>query len=105
MTTARKPPVGRFYDLQQEVKIPEDYVLTAKIRIKPLTKKQMAAFRLSDAGEDADRAFFGDNYDAISELYDDRPEQEWMAFVADVYQHFFGPGVDDQGKSEKSSES
>lgn len=105
MTTARKPPVGRFFELQQEVKIPEDYVLTAKIRIKPPTRKQMVAFHSATTDEEVHRAFLGDQYDAVTELYDDRPAQEWSAFIGDAYAHMFGPGADDEGKSETSSES
>lgn len=105
MTTSRKPPVGRFYELQQEVKIPEDYVLTAKIRIKSPTREQMRAFRAAKTDDDLDRAFLGDQYDAVTELYKDRPDPEWEAFTADAYKHFFGMGADTAGKSETSSES
>jgi hypothetical protein len=105
MTTAsRKPPIGRFYELQQEVSIPEDYVLTSKIRIKAPTRTQMIAFRNAPPGEESDRAFLGDAADAVLELYADRPEQEWLAFTQDVYKHFAGPGADDEGKSGQSSE-
>lgn len=100
----RSKPVGRFYELQQEVKVPEDYVLTSKIRIKPMTRKQAIAMRSAATDEDANRIFLGDQADAVFELYDDRPEQEWAAFVADLFQHFMGPGLDDaEGKSEESS--
>lgn len=106
MTTApRKPPVGRFFELQREVKIPDDYVLTSKIRIKPPTREQMRAFRAAQTDDELDRAFLGDQYEATAELYKDRPEQEWSAFTTDAYKHFFGIGADSAGKSETSSES
>lgn len=103
-TPSRKTPVGRFYELQQEVSIPEDYVLTAKIKIKAPTREQMIAFRNSDGGEASDRAFLGDQADAVFELYAKRPEQEWQAFAEDLYKHFIGAGADDQGKSGPSSQ-
>lgn len=105
MTTARKPLVGRFYELQREVKIPDDYVLTSKIHIKPPTREQMVAFHAAKTEEEQDRAFLGDRYEEIVELYNTRPAQEWTAFATDAYRHFFGVGADDAGKSETSSES
>ncbi|MEU2013110.1 hypothetical protein [Nocardia sp. NPDC019302] len=105
MTTARNKPIGRFYELQKEVSVPEDYVLTSKIRIKQPTRRQMHAFRSAQSSDEADRAFLGDQADAVFELYADRPDQEWQAFISDVWEHFYGPGVGDvEGKSEQSSE-
>lgn len=104
MTTPRKQPIGRFYELQREVEVPEDYVLTSTIKIKAPTREQMIAFRKSD-GEASDRAILGDQADSVFELYDKRPEQEWTAFAKDLFKHFFGPGVNDvEGKPEESSE-
>lgn len=105
MTTARKPPIGRFYELQQEVSVPEDYVLTSKISIKAPTREQMIALRQAKDGEEADRAFLGDQADAVLELFAKKPEQLWDAFVSDLYKHFIGRGAADvEGKSEESSE-
>lgn len=99
-----RPPIGRFYDLQQEISVPEDYVLTSKIRIKAPTRKQMIMFRNAPPGEESDRAYLGEQADAVFELFGDRPEQEWLAFTQDLFKHFNGPGADDQGKSGESSE-
>lgn len=105
MTAPRNRPIGRFYDLQQEAKVPDDYVLTSKVKIKAPTRKQMVAFRNSTTSEEADRAFLGDSADAVFELFADHPEQYWMAFVGDMQKHFAGPGAADvEGKSEQSSE-
>lgn len=104
MTTSRKP-IGRFFELQQEVSVPEDYVLTSKIKIKAPTRAQMIAFRTATEPEVADRAYLGDAADAVFDLFNDRPEQEWDAFVRDLYSHFAGPGAGDvEGKSEESTE-
>lgn len=104
MTAARKPPIGRFYELQKEVSVPEPYVLTSKITITAPTREQMVALRSMPDGEAADRAVLGDQADAVFELYSKRPIQEWEAFVTDLYAHFFGKGGNDvEGKSEPSS--
>lgn len=101
------PPIkiGRLAELQREVKIPEPYVLTSKITIKNPTRGQMKAIRAAKNDDESDKAFFGDQYDAVNALFDDRPEQEWKAFAKDIYEHFFGKGADDvEGKPEDSSE-
>ncbi|MFC8531936.1 hypothetical protein [Nocardia sp. NPDC057227] len=99
-------PIGRFYALQQEVEVPEPYVLTSKIKIPPPTRRQMKAVRAAKTVEDADRLFLGSHYDAIVELFDDRPDQEWTAFSTEVWEHFFGKGINDvEGKSRESSDS
>lgn len=104
MTTSRKP-IGRFYELQQEVEVPDPYVLTSKIKIPAPTKDQMVALRAALTEEDAERAFLGDLMEEVHELYKGRPNQEWEAFIKDLRKHFFGPGVDDvEGKSSTSSE-
>lgn len=105
MTTPGRKPTGRFYDLQKEIDVPEDYILTSKIRIKAPTRKQMIAFRNATPGEESDRAYLGETADAVFELYENRPEQEWLAFTQDLYKHFNGPGADDQGKFAESTES
>ncbi|MEV0357104.1 hypothetical protein AB0H71_13685 [Nocardia sp. NPDC050697] len=99
-------PIGRFYELQQEVDVPEPYVLTSKIKIPPPTRKQMVAFRAATNEADMERALFGDRYDDIAELFGDRPEQEYTAFANEVWKHFFGRGINDvEGKSGESSTS
>lgn len=98
-------PIGRFYALQKEASVPEPYVLTSKIKIPMPTMAQMNRWRTATNDDDANRAFFGAHADAVFELYADRPVAEWQAFTAEVWQHFFGPGVNDvEGKSAPSSE-
>lgn len=105
MTAPRKQPVGRFYELQQEVSVPDPYVLTSKIKIPAPTKEQMKDLRAAENEEAAERAILGDSTDDVLELYKGRPNQEWEAFIKDLNKHFFGPGVNDvEGKSSPSSE-
>lgn len=100
----RKSP-GRLYDLQRESKIPEPYVLTPEITIQPLTKRQFRALAEDLSDEDQDRVVLGDQYDAVMELFEDKPFQLWKAFTKDLNQHLLGLGVDDvEGKSEQFSE-
>jgi len=99
-------PIGRFYELQKEVKVPEPYVLTSKIKIKPPTRVQMIALRNAETQDDAERAMLGEHFDAVIELYADRPDKEYAAFVEELQRHMLGPGVDDvEGGSEGSSSS
>lgn len=104
MPAPRKQPIGRFYELQQEVSVPGPYVLTSKITIYPPTREQVVALGSNPEGEAADRVILGEHADAVFELYAKRPVQEWEAFTTDLYKHFFGKGSDDvEGKSEPSS--
>lgn len=91
--------IGRFYELQAEVEVPEDYILTEKIRINYPTREQMVAFRAAKTEIDADTAFLGDAAEAVFALYAHRPDKEYAAFTLDVWKHFFGPNAGDQGKS------
>lgn len=110
-TTAPEPkpdvaPIGRFYDLQREVPLPEPYVLTEDIVITPLTKRQFKAIQEATDEEAIGRISLGDHYDAIEALYDDRPLGEWQAFLVEVNEYLFGKGVGQApGKSEESSTS
>lgn len=100
----RKNP-GRLYELQRETAVPDPYVLTEDIVIQPLSKAQFLALKKSETEEDGNRAMLGNSYDAVMELFEDKPFQLWTAFSSDLNRHMFGRGVDDvEGKSEPSSE-
>lgn len=99
-TTAEQ--VGRFYELREEVPIPEDYVLTEKIRIKNPSRKQMIEF-WDSVGQDRDRALLGDQADAVFALYENEPNQLFQRMINDLLNHFFGTGADDEGKSDEPS--
>lgn len=90
-----KKLVGRFYELQQEVVPPEPYQLTEDVAIMPLTRRRNVALLEATTHEEADRAFFGDAYDAVVALYDDRPLAEYDALVADLRKHWMGKTVED----------
>lgn len=106
ITTAAKSIIGRLAELQQEVEVPEPYVLTNTITITAPTRRQMREIVAAKGNEElADKAFFGEHYDALNELFDDRPQQEWAAFVQEISEHFFGKGSGEvPGKSPDSSE-
>lgn len=101
-----KAPVGRYYDLQQEVGPAEPYVLTENIVIAPMTRKQFKAVQAAEDDDAANRAALSEQYDAVIAWYDDKPAAEWDAFVRDFYRHIFGRGAAEApGKSEESSSS
>lgn len=105
-TTAAEKPAGRFYDLQQEVTIPTPYLLTEDIVIPPLTRRQFIDVEKATTEEAAERAILGDHYEAVVELYLDRPMVEWQAFTRDLNRHMFGLSAEQApGKSEESSSS
>ena len=89
-----KPPVGRFYELQQEVVVPPPYQLTNDIVIAPMTRRRNVELLSSTTHDEADRAFFGDAYEAVVELYNDRPLAEWDALCADVRKHYMGQSIE-----------
>lgn len=91
---AAKAPVGRFYELQQEVVPPTPYQLTEDVVIMPLTRRRNTALLSSTTHEDADRAFFGDAYEAVIELYNDRPLAEYDALVTDIRKHWMGETIE-----------
>ncbi|MFD3511130.1 hypothetical protein [Nocardia sp. NPDC058666] len=100
MATPRKSTIagtsdeGRFYEIQQELAARRrgPYHLTAEISIQPMTRRQAKALRDTN-DEDAQLAILlGDQHDAVENLFDDRPIDEWIAFQEDLYAHFFGEG-------------
>ncbi|MFC4126437.1 hypothetical protein [Nocardia rhizosphaerae] len=97
-TTATKPRVsdeGRFYEIQQELaaKRRGPYHLTEDIVIQPMTRRQAKALRTTEDEEEQLAVLLGDQFDAVEELFDDRPLDEWIAFQEDLYAHFFGAGA------------
>jgi hypothetical protein len=86
---------GRFYEIQQELAGQRrgPYRLTEQIVIQPMTRKQARALR-DEQDEDRQLAILlGDQYDAVEDLFADRPIDEWIAFQNDLYEHFFGEGA------------
>lgn len=104
MTTARNKPIGRYYELQQEVETPEPYVLTSKITIKPPTRRQMLSLRAARTDDEIEAAILGEHGDAVFALFADRPNTEWTKFINELYERFYGPGVGEvPGKADESS--
>ncbi len=105
-TRGPRKNLGRLADLQRETKVPEPYVLTPEIVIEVPSRARMRAAREAKSPEEYNQTFFGEQYDAINELFDNQPEALYSRFIQDVGDHFFGPGADDvEGKSRDSSES
>ncbi|WP_433568061.1 hypothetical protein ACQP1O_43235 (plasmid) [Nocardia sp. CA-151230] len=101
-----KAPIGRFYDLQQEIDVPKPYVLTEDITISPLTRRQFIEIETAENETAAERIIFGEQYDAVIALFEDQPYAVWHAFTRDINRHLFGLGVEQApGKSEESSDS
>jgi hypothetical protein len=99
LTTKDDKPVGRFAELLIEAAI-EPYVLTEDITLDPPTRKQMQQMVKATTEEEADKALFGDKYDAVVGLFEERSFALWNAFVKDFRVHMFGRGADDvEGKS------
>ncbi|MFR9750489.1 hypothetical protein ACL02S_05575 [Nocardia sp. 004] len=101
MASPRKSPAktgisdeGRFYEIQQELtaKRRGPYQLTSDIAIQPMTRRQAKALRETQDEEEQLAILLGDQHEAVEELFDDRPIDEWIAFQEDLYAHFFGQG-------------
>jgi len=90
-----KPVGGRFYELQQEVKIPEPYVVADGIVINPPTKKQLEAFSVAATDTEREAALLGKDHKKIAALFDDKPFQLWKKLQEDILIHFFGNGADE----------
>lgn len=99
MATSKKP-TGLFYDLIQEVDVPEDIQVTPTLILTFPTKRQLDEYREAESADDAHRALFGDrNFEVLKDLFDDKPPQVWLGFVKHVNEHWFGKGADDvEGK-------
>ncbi|MFC9475416.1 hypothetical protein ACFTS5_24790 [Nocardia sp. NPDC056952] len=86
---------GRFFEIQQELssKRRGPYRLTEDILIQPITRRQMRAIR-DEQDEDKQLAIvLGQDYEAVEELFADRPVDEWLAFQEDLNAYFFGEGA------------
>ncbi|MEU4648168.1 hypothetical protein [Nocardia fluminea] len=86
---------GRFYEIQRELaaKRRGPYHLTADIAIQPLTRRQARMLAETDDEEDQLRILLGEVYEAVDDLFADRPIDEWVAFQNDLYAHFYGEGA------------
>lgn len=86
---------GRFFEIQQELssKRRGPYQLTADILIQPITRRQMRMLR-EEQDEDKQLAIvLGEHYEAVEELFADRPLDEWLTFQDDLNAFFFGEGA------------
>ncbi|MGY0502179.1 hypothetical protein ACWZHB_27135 [Nocardia sp. FBN12] len=85
---------GRFHELQQELapRRRAPYRLTDSIAIAPVTRSQVLALRRTASDDEQMAIVLGDQYEAVENLFADRPLDEWFAFQKDLYAHLFGQG-------------
>lgn len=77
--------------------VAENHVPPLKVKgvvLPQPTKKQVDAWRLAKSAEEGERALFGDQYDAIHEIFRDQPEYIWENFNLRYLKHMFGTGDD-----------
>lgn len=101
-------PGGRFAELRAEVDA-KPYVLTDEIKIPLMTRSQTEEYLSIPATpantEKRYAVMFGDNWEAIKDLFADEPNAVWSLFVKDMTDFFFGKKADDApgGSSDSSS--
>ena len=59
------------------------------------TKTQIDAWRAATTIEEGERALFGDQYDAVHELFDNLPVHIWENFNVLYLKHMFGTDGED----------
>lgn len=110
MAPKKNPPGGRFAELRAEVDN-TPYVLTPEIKIYPMSRQQMVDYLAAAAApgnkqqEIRNRAMFGDQFEAIQELFATEPNAVWTLFVKDMNTFLFGQKADDAPGGSKDSSS
>lgn len=79
--------------LQTENHIPP--LVVKGITLVEPTKTQIDAWRNAKTVEEGERALFGDQYDAVHELFDNEKQHVWANFNALYLNHMFGTTGDD----------
>lgn len=59
------------------------------------TKNQIDAWRVAKDAEEGERALWGDQYDAVHELFDNLPVHVWENFNVLYLRHMFGTDGED----------
>jgi hypothetical protein len=97
MATAKK---YFFHKLQAEVKVPDPIELTEDITIYPPTHEQLEAIQsmtpaqLADDPKAVEKVLFGENYEAVKDLFAKQDANLWKAFEDEVAKRFL-PGAGD----------
>lgn len=79
--------------------VSENLVPPLKVKgivLRQPTKEQVDKWRLSTTAEDGERALFGDQYEAIHDLFRSQPEYIWENFNLKYLKHMFGTGEEAQ---------
>jgi hypothetical protein len=74
--------------LQAENEVP-DLVFKGLVLKEP-TKNQIDKWRSATTVEEGERALFGDQYDAVHEVFDNEPQHVWENFNVLYLKHMFG---------------
>ncbi|MEC4857160.1 hypothetical protein R2325_16420 [Mycobacteroides chelonae] len=74
--------------LQTENEVP-DLVFKGLVLKEP-TKSQIDKWRSATTVEEGERALFGDQYDAVHEVFDNEPQHVWENFNVLYLKHMFG---------------
>lgn len=86
-----------FSELIATVKVPDPLPVTKGIVLECPTKKQIKELtRPGVTEEEAQKAIFGEHYEAAMELFEDKPLFVWNKFMERYNEHFFG--TSDPGK-------
>lgn len=93
---AEEPVDELWAKLQTENHIPP--LEFAGITLREPTKRQIDAWRNAKNVEEGERALFGEQYDAIHELFDDQPVHIWENFNVLYLKHMFGTTGDEELK-------
>ncbi|MFJ4653853.1 hypothetical protein ACIP5Y_21510 [Nocardia sp. NPDC088792] len=86
---------GRFYELRDQAAGARrgPYKLTQDIVFPEMTRRLLKDYAAAPTEEEKAKILFGGYVDAVEALYDDRPIEEWRAFLSDVRAHYFGQGA------------
>ncbi|MBB5167204.1 hypothetical protein [Mycobacterium sp. AZCC_0083] len=80
--------------LQTENHVPP--LVVKGITLLEPTKTQIDAWRAATTVEAGERALFGDQYDAVHELFDALPQHVWENFNVLYLKHMFGTTGEEQ---------
>lgn len=97
MASAKAKPeiTGIFAELREEgLGGPEEIVITDDIRIPMPTWKQIRAYYKAESADERLAILFGDQFDAVNELFDDKPYHVWQRFIRRVNAQVFGSGAE-----------
>lgn len=95
----KKEPVesGRFYEIRDQVSGNRrgPYKLTEDIVFPEMTPRLMRQYNAEEDLTKKMHVLLGGHFEDVEALYDERPIEEWNAFLRDLRAHYFGQGAED----------